>query len=82
VRVTDIDAAGRASLTSFGALSDDPPWLVVRGCPPERVPDLVAAIVAAGGRIHAVDAGRETLEERFLELLGHPADPEQAGPAA
>ena len=41
-----------------------------------RVPDLVAAIVAAGGRIHAVDAGRETLEERFLELLGHPADEE------
>ena len=58
--------------------SDDPPWLVVRGCPPERVPDLVAAIVGAGGRIHAVDAGRETLEERFLELLGHPADPEAA----
>jgi ABC-2 type transport system ATP-binding protein len=82
VRVTELDAAGRASLTSFGALADDPPWLVVRGCPPERVPDLVAAIVAAGGRVHAVDAGRETLEERFLELLGHPPDPEQAGPAA
>ncbi len=82
VRVTELDAAGRATLTPFGTLSDDPPWLVVRGCPPERVPDLVAAIVAAGGRIHAVDAGRETLEERFLELLGHAADPEQAGPAA
>ena len=76
VRVTDLGADGRAALVPFGALSDDPPWLVVRGCAPERVPDLVAAIVAAGGRIHAVDAGRETLEERFLELLGHPADVE------
>jgi ABC-2 type transport system ATP-binding protein len=78
VRVTDLGAAGRAALAAFGTLSDDPPWLVVRGCPPERVPDLVAAIVAAGGRIHAVDAGRETLEERFLELLGHPPDAEAA----
>jgi ABC-2 type transport system ATP-binding protein len=76
VRVTDLGADGQAALAPFGTLSDDPPWLVVRGCPPERVPDLVAAIVAAGGRIHAVDAGRETLEERFLELLGHPADVE------
>jgi len=76
VRVTDLSANARAGLAAFGTLADDPPWLVVRGCPPERVPDLVASIVAAGGRIHAVDAGRETLEERFLELLGHPADDE------
>ena len=76
VRVTDLSANARAGLAAFGTLADDPPWLVVRGCPPERVPDLVASIVAAGGRIHAVDAGRETLEERFLELLGHPADGE------
>jgi len=74
VRVTGLGATERAGLARFGNLADDPPWLVVRGCPAERVPDLVAAIVAAGGRIHAVDAGRETLEERFLELLGHPAD--------
>lgn len=74
VRVTGLDDAGRTRAAAFGAISDDPPWLVVRGCPPERVPDLVAAIVGSGGRIHAVDAGRETLEERFLELLGHGAD--------
>jgi ABC-2 type transport system ATP-binding protein len=79
VRATGLDEDARAHLAAFGTLSDDPPWLVVRGCPPERVPDLVAAIVAAGGRIHAVDAGRETLEERFLELLGHPADEEPGG---
>ena len=82
IRVTGLDDAGRAQAATFGTLSDDPPWLVVRGCPPERVPDLVAAMVGAGGRIHAVDAGRETLEERFLELLGHPIDADDSGEPA
>jgi ABC-2 type transport system ATP-binding protein len=59
-----------ATLSQFGTVSEDPPWIAVRGCPSERVPDLVGAVVAAGGRIYAVDAGRETLEERFLSLLG------------
>jgi len=34
------------------------------------VPDVVAAIVGAGGRVHAVDVGRTSLEDRFLRLLG------------
>jgi hypothetical protein len=37
----------------------------------------VAAIVAQGGRIYGVDAGRETLEERFVELLARSAHPDQ-----
>jgi ABC-2 type transport system ATP-binding protein len=73
VRVTGLGDAGRAALGAFGTVTDDPPWLVVHGCQVDRVPDLVAAIVAAGGRVYAVDTGRETLEERFLELLGHAA---------
>jgi ABC-2 type transport system ATP-binding protein len=75
VRVTGLSQAARADLAAFGRTADEPPWLVVRGCPPERVPDLVAALVAAGGRIYAVDAGRETLEERFIELLARPPEP-------
>jgi ABC-2 type transport system ATP-binding protein len=75
VRVTGLSQAARADLGAFGTTADEPPWLVVRGCPPERVPDLVAALVAAGGRIYAVDAGRETLEERFIELLARPPEP-------
>jgi ABC-2 type transport system ATP-binding protein len=75
VRVTGLTRAARAGMSAFGTLDDEPPWLVVRGCPPERVPDLVTAIVAGGGRIYAVDAGRETLEERFIELLARPAEP-------
>jgi hypothetical protein len=33
------------------------------------VPDLVRAIVDGGGRVHAVDPGQQTLEERFLQLI-------------
>jgi ABC-2 type transport system ATP-binding protein len=75
VRVTGLSPTARAGLAAFGKTADEPPWLVVRGCPPERVPELVAALVAAGCRIYAVDAGRETLEERFIELLDRPPEP-------
>jgi ABC-2 type transport system ATP-binding protein len=78
VRVTGLSTVARAGLSAFGAVVDEPPWLVVRGCPPERVPDLVAGIVAQGGRIYAVDAGRETLEERFVELLARPVQPAES----
>ena len=83
VRVTGLDGASRAALATFGPVFDDTSdldpdrddgWLTIRPINPERVPDLVAAIVAAGGRVHAVEPGRATLEERFLALLGeHPA---------
>jgi hypothetical protein len=79
VRVTGLSPTDRTDLGAFGTTADEPPWLVVRGCPPERVPDLVAALVAAGGRIYAVDAGRETLEERFIELLARPPEPSADG---
>ena len=72
LRVTGLEGAARAALDAFGNVVDDPPWLIVHGCPVDRVPDLVSGIVAAGGRVYAVDTGRETLEERFLELLGRP----------
>ncbi len=80
IRVTGLSIEARARLSVFGTPADEPPWLVVRGCPPERVPDLVAAIVADGARIYAVDAGRETLEERFVELLARPAHPADGPP--
>jgi hypothetical protein len=34
------------------------------------VPDLVAALVAMGVRVHEVVSGRDSLEQRFLELVG------------
>jgi ABC-2 type transport system ATP-binding protein len=69
IRVTELSAAGRAGLGRFGPLTDDGECLSIAPLEPDRVPDVVAAIVAAGGRIHAVDAGRASLEERFLALV-------------
>lgn len=74
VRVTDLSAEARAGLAAaFGAPEPDPAdpdRLTIRPIDPARIPEVVAAIVQAGGRVHAVAQGRETLEERFLELLG------------
>jgi hypothetical protein len=50
-------------------ITEDEGWLTVSGIDPGRVPDLISAIVAAGGRIYAVDPGQQTLEERFLQLI-------------
>ncbi len=72
LRVTDLDEAGRAALDAFGPVTAEAGWLIVRPLPPDRVPDLVAAIVAAGGRVHAVEPGRGSLEARFLELMAEP----------
>jgi ABC-2 type transport system ATP-binding protein len=84
LRVSQLSAEGRASLAGFGSLVTDPAdqeRITIRPIDPERIPDLVAAIVQAGGRVHAVAQGRETLEERFLELLGERPDPEGAAAA-
>ena len=69
LRVTDLSRDGRASLSGFGTITDEGEWLVSRGINKERVPDLVAAIVRSGGRVHAVEPAHESLEDRFLSLL-------------
>ena len=73
LHVTGLASAADPStspLASFGPVSvDDEGWLVVRPVDPERIPDLVAAVVAAGGRVHAVDPGRRSLEDLFLGLV-------------
>ena len=69
VRVQGLSEADRDSLAAFGELQREGEWLVVRGIAPDRVPELVRTIVAAGGRVHAVEPRHETLEDRFLSLL-------------
>jgi ABC-2 type transport system ATP-binding protein len=69
VQVRGLGPAERASLARFGRMSQEEGWLVFTDVDPERVPDIVDAIVAAGGRVAAVLPGRESLEERFFELL-------------
>jgi ABC-2 type transport system ATP-binding protein len=71
IRVTGLGATALADLGRFGPVSagtDD--WLTISPLAPEAVPDVVAAIVGAGGRVHAVDAGRSTLEDLFMRLVG------------
>ena len=69
VRVTDVGDSGRAAAAAFGPVTLEGDWLSVRPLAAERIPDLVAALVATGGRVHAVEPGRGSLEARFLELL-------------
>jgi ABC-2 type transport system ATP-binding protein len=71
LRVTDLPP-DRATLASFGEVVEEGGWLIVRSVDPERIPDLVAAIVALGGRVHAVDPGRQSLEDLFLGLVREP----------
>jgi ABC-2 type transport system ATP-binding protein len=70
IRVTGLDVRQRQSLSAFGQVEDDGEWLVVRGLEADRVPDLVAEAVRLGGRVYAVEPRHQTLEDRFLELLG------------
>jgi ABC-2 type transport system ATP-binding protein len=68
VRVTDLPDAS-AILAPFGRVTADDDWLIVGPVERDRVPDIVAAVVAAGGRVHAVDPGRRSLEDLFLDLV-------------
>ncbi len=71
LRATGLTREGRAALARFGELDDGADGaILVRGIDAERVPDLVSAAVAAGARVYAVEPQHETLEERFLRLLG------------
>ncbi len=71
IRVSDLSSEGMRALARFGPVeAGDDGWLSITGVEPDRVPDVVAAIVAAGGRIHAVESGRATLEDLFMRLVG------------
>ncbi|MEP7106010.1 MAG: ABC transporter ATP-binding protein [Chloroflexota bacterium] len=70
MRVTGLKPRERASLSAFGELDDDGELIAARGIDPDRVPDLVAEVVRLGGRVYQVEPRHQTLEDRFLQLLG------------
>jgi len=70
LRVTHVSGGAAAVLSAFGTVEDQGEWLTVRGVEAARVPTLVAELVSRGGRVHAVEPRRQSLEDRFLELLG------------
>ena len=75
LRVSGLDEAGADGVVAaFGRARRDGEWIVVGGMDEDRVPELVAALAARGVRIHAVLPGHETLEERFLDVLGARTD--------
>jgi len=81
IRVTGL-AAPQQALAAFGHVTVEDDWLVVGPLDPDRVPDVVATVVAAGGRVHAVDPGRRSLEDLFLDLVRDEAGTRAASPAS
>jgi ABC-2 type transport system ATP-binding protein len=75
-----VDARAEARLgPSLSRMGD---WFTV-AVPPDdagtAVPDLVRDLVALGVRVHAVEPGRISLEERLLGILRHGDDPAKDG---
>jgi len=69
VRATGLAPEDLAELAKFGHVDEEGEQLTFANLPMDRVPELVAAIVALGGRVYEVAPRHQTLEDRFLELL-------------
>jgi ABC-2 type transport system ATP-binding protein len=70
VRLHVTGGAGLSSLLSrWGQVVVEGDWITVRGVDADGVADIVAELVARGARVHAVEPQRQSLEDRFLELL-------------
>jgi ABC-2 type transport system ATP-binding protein len=75
VRVAGLAGAAATEIAGrFGRARLDGEWLVVDSIADARVPRLVAELVSRGGAVHAVLPTRDSLEDRFLSLLGAPPD--------
>ena len=57
-------------LGRFGRWCRQEDWIVIEGIDPSRIADLVGELVALGARIEAVIPEHQSLEARFLDLLG------------
>ena len=73
IRATGLDRAAMTALSRHGQLDVEGDWLAIRGIDTERVPEIVAEIVRLGGLVYAVEPRHESLEDRFLRLLGQPS---------
>jgi ABC-2 type transport system ATP-binding protein len=68
LRVSGLGGLARL-LSPWGEVAEDGEWISVRGVGSEAVADIVAEVVSRGGRVHAVEPQRQSLEDRFLEVL-------------
>ncbi len=69
IRATGLSQSDKNRLSSFGRIDDEDEQLTFKNLDPNRVPELVSAIVGMGGRVYEVAPRHETLEDRFLQLL-------------
>jgi ABC-2 type transport system ATP-binding protein len=69
VRVSGLAPADKNKLMTFGRIDDEGDQLTFNNLDPDRVPELVSAIVEMGGRVYEVAPRHQTLEDRFLQLL-------------
>ncbi|PWW24073.1 ABC-2 type transport system ATP-binding protein [Geodermatophilus normandii] len=71
LRLDGVDARAEARLAATGRLTRSGEWFTVTLSDDEEsaVPALVADLVALGVRVHAVEPGRISLEERLLAVL-------------
>jgi ABC-2 type transport system ATP-binding protein len=70
VRAAGDRATIMRAASHFGEVTPDGEWFTVRGLEAAYVPDMVAALVHAGARVFAVDPVSQSLEDRFIQLLG------------
>jgi ABC-2 type transport system ATP-binding protein len=82
LRAEGLTSSAEVALRDFGTLAIEDGWYTIGGIAEERVPDLVAAVVGRGGRVYAVEPRHQTLEDRFLQLLGgsEGGDPDDHAP--
>ena len=71
IEATDLPStqAVTDALAAFGNVVHDDDWITIRPIDPARIPDAVAAVIGLGGRVHAVDPGRRSLEDLFLGMV-------------
>ncbi len=69
VRVTGLTQANKNSLSAFGRIDDEGDQMTFTNLKPDRVPELVSALVGMGGEVYEVTPRHQTLEDRFLQLL-------------
>ena len=68
LRLTEVNEAAAARLAAVGRVRHDGDDYAVEA-PADAVPGLVADLVGLGVRVHAVEPGRISLEERLLDIL-------------
>ncbi|GIM90858.1 ABC transporter ATP-binding protein [Paractinoplanes toevensis] len=69
LRLDDVGEAAEKRLAAAGVVTREGDHFVVALAGERDVPELVADLVGLGVRVHAVEPGRVSLEERLLDIL-------------